>query len=129
MDHPLKPVIQRVRAVLLADPSIEEKVQYGTVTFSYVSDLCSFVQVKDKKQVSLMFNAAGRLVGEFPHLEGKSVKYMRFRDLADVDSRCPRAIVRVERTRVRRPPRRWKARLNVSRTSAAWPEGDARRGL
>lgn len=88
LDHPLKPVMQRVRAVLLADPSIEEKVQYGTVTFSYVSDLCSFVQVKDKKQVSLMFNAAGRLVGEFPHLEGKSVKYMRFRDLADVDSRA-----------------------------------------
>ncbi len=88
LDHPLKPVMERVRGVLMSSPGIEEKVQYGTVTFFHVSDLCSFVQVKDQKQVSLMFNAAGRLVGDFPSLDGKSVKYMRFRTVADVDGRA-----------------------------------------
>jgi len=88
LDHPLKDVMQRARAVLLSDALLAEKVQYGTVTFQYVSDLCSFVQVKDKKQVSLMFNAADRLFGDFPSLEGKSVKYLRFRSLADVDARA-----------------------------------------
>jgi hypothetical protein len=87
LDHPLKPVMQRVREILLgADPGISELVQYGTIQFVYVSVLCNFVQVKDVRQVSLMFNAAGRLKGDFPHLEGKSVKYMRFRDLAEVNA-------------------------------------------
>jgi Domain of unknown function (DU1801) len=87
LEHPLRPVMQLVRRALLANPAIEEKVQYGTVTFHYVSDLCSFVQVKDKKQVSLMFNAAGRLSGDFPGLTGKSVKYMRFHSEQEVDER------------------------------------------
>jgi hypothetical protein len=53
-----------------------------------VNVLCGFVQVKDTKQVSLMFNAAGRFKGSFPHLEGKSVKYLRFHDLAEVEARA-----------------------------------------
>src|SRR5216683_6417596 len=86
--HPLKPVMQRVREVLLqADQHISEVVQYGTVQFVYKSTLCSFVQVKNTRRVTLMFNAAGRLKGDFPHLEGKSVKYMRFTEMADVDER------------------------------------------
>jgi hypothetical protein len=85
LDHPLKPVMQRAREIILgADPDLTELVQYGTVQFVYVSPMCGFVQVKDRRQVSLMFNAAGRLKGEFPHLEGKSVKYLRFHDLAEV---------------------------------------------
>lgn len=89
LDHPLKPVMQRVREIVLgADPQMSEMVQYGTVQFVCVSGMCSFVQVKDTRRVSLMFNAAGRLAGEFPHLEGKSVKYMRFSDLAKVNARA-----------------------------------------
>jgi hypothetical protein len=89
LDHPLKPVIQRVREVLLgAHPELRAIVQYGTIQFVYGSPMCNFVQVRDTRQVSLMFNAAGRLTGEFPHLEGKSVKYMRFRNLAEVDARA-----------------------------------------
>src|SRR5437899_7119643 len=80
--------MQRVRDVILgADPRIAEQIRYGTVTFEYVNAMGSFVQVKDKNQVSLMFNAAGRLKGDFPHLEGKSVKYLRVKDMADVDAR------------------------------------------
>ena len=61
----------------------------------YKSSLCSFVQVKDRKRVTLMFNAAGRLKGEFPHLEGRAVKYMHFATLADANARADelRAIV------------------------------------
>ena len=42
----------------------------------------------NRRQVTLMFNAAGRLEGEFPHLEGNTVKYMRFTDLAAVEARA-----------------------------------------
>ena len=89
LDHPLKPVMQRVRDVLLdADQRLSEQVQYGTIQFTYQSGLCSFVQVRDKRRVTLMFNAAGRLQGTFPHLEGKSVKYLYFANDGDVDERA-----------------------------------------
>jgi hypothetical protein len=39
-------------------------------------------------RVTLMFNAAGRLQGDFPHLEGKSVKYMYFGNDGDVAERA-----------------------------------------
>ena len=88
LDHPLKPAMLRVReTILTADARMSEMVQYGTVHFVYGSPLCSFVQVKDHKRVSLMFNAAGRLKGDFPHLEGKSVRYMRFTSVAEADAR------------------------------------------
>jgi uncharacterized protein DUF1801 len=84
LEHPLKPVMQKVRKALTdADARLQEHVQYGTVQFSYKSGLCGFVQVKDPKRVTLMFNAANRLKGEFPHLQGKSVKYMYFTSDAD----------------------------------------------
>src|SRR5689334_15378031 len=88
LEHPLKPVMNNVRQVITAaDERLTEHVQYGTVQFSYKSGLCSFVQVKDPKRVTLMFNAAGRLKGDFPHLQGKSVKYMYFTSDADVAER------------------------------------------
>ena len=88
LQHPLKPVMLRVRETILgADERISELVKYGTVHFECRSGMASFVQTKDPSRVSLMFNAAGRLKGEFPHLEGKSVKYMRFADMSDVEAR------------------------------------------
>ena len=87
LDHPLKPAMQKVRELIVrADPRMSEIVQYGTVQFVCGSPMASFVQVKDHRQVSLMFNAAGRLKGDFPHLEGKSVKYLRFANGAEVDN-------------------------------------------
>jgi hypothetical protein len=89
LDHPLKSTMQRVRElVLAADPRMSEMVQYGTVQFVYGSPMANFVQVKDRKRVSLMFNAAGRLQGNFPHLEGKSIKYLRFGEPAEVEQRA-----------------------------------------
>jgi hypothetical protein len=87
LQHPLKPVMLRVRETILgADARIVELVKYGTIHFECRTGMASFVQVKDPRRVSLMFNAAGRLKGEFPHLEGKSVKYMRFADMSAVDA-------------------------------------------
>jgi hypothetical protein len=97
LDHPLRPLMERIRATLTsADDRLTEQVQYGTVQFGYQGTLCGFVQVHDRKRVSLMFNAAGRLTGEYPHLEGKSVKYLRFASDAHLDERGEelRAIVR-----------------------------------
>src|SRR5579859_2165986 len=89
LDHPLKSTMQRVREIILgADPRMTEIVKYGTVSFDCVNPMGSFVQVKDKRQVSLMFNAAGRLRGDFPHLEGKSVKYLRFKDESEANDRA-----------------------------------------
>jgi len=87
LEHPLKAVMERVREIILAaDPEMREVVLYGTVQFVYGSPMCNFVQVKDRRQVSLMFNAAGQLAGEFPHLEGAKVKYLRFKSLDDVEA-------------------------------------------
>lgn len=87
LDHPLKSTMQRVREIILgADPRMTELVRYGTVSFDCASPMASFVQVKDKRQVSLMFNAAGRLKGDFPHLVGKSVKYLRFKDESEANA-------------------------------------------
>jgi hypothetical protein len=89
LDHPLKSTMQRVREIIIgADPRITEQVKYGTVSFECANPMGSFVQVKDKRQVSLMFNAAGRLKGNFPHLEGKSVKYLRFKDESEANARA-----------------------------------------
>jgi hypothetical protein len=88
LQHPLKPVMLRVREIILrADGRMSELVKYGTVHFECTRGIASFVQVKDPRRVSLTFNAAAKLKGEFPHLEGKSVKYMRFSDMSDVDAR------------------------------------------
>ena len=90
--HPLKPAMQRIREIILsADARMTELVQYGTVQFVYVSGLCNFVQVKNKKQITVMFNVGGRIPGEFPHLEGPPnsyVRHMRFADQNDVDTRA-----------------------------------------
>jgi hypothetical protein len=89
LDHPFKSTMQRVREIILeADPRITELVKYGTVSFVCANPMGSFVQVKDIRQVSLMFNAAGRLKGDFPHLEGKSVKCLRFRDESEANARA-----------------------------------------
>ena len=92
LEHPLRPAMQRVREIILsADARMTELVQYGTVQFVHVSGLCNFVQVKNKKQITVMFNVGGRIPGEFPHLEGPPnsyVRHMRFADQKDVEARA-----------------------------------------
>jgi len=87
---PAEAALQRVRDVILrADPRVAESVKYGTVTFSYEGDLATFVQY-NKPTVNVMFNRGARIPGRFPHLEGSgpSARFMRFENLADVNTRA-----------------------------------------
>src|ERR1700736_1934661 len=87
---PTEPTIQRVREIILrADRRMTEFVKYGTLTFGYEGDFATFVQVSNKKHVSLMFNRGARIPGKFPHLEGSgpSARFMRFADPAEAHAR------------------------------------------
>src|SRR5260370_15803656 len=87
---PSDPTTRRVREIILrADRRMSEFVKYGTLTFGYEGDFATFVQVSDKKQVSLMFNRGARIPGKFAHLEGTgpSARFMRFTDPPEAQSR------------------------------------------
>jgi hypothetical protein len=64
-------------------------VKYGTLTFGYEGDFATFVQVSDKKQVSLMFNRGARIPGKLAHLEGTGprARFMRFAGPAEAQAR------------------------------------------
>ncbi len=87
---PAEPILRRVRDVILnADPRMTECPKYGSITFACGGDFAGFVQ-HNKKTVSLMFNRGGIIPGKFPHMEGsgRAVRFMRFADVAEVDSRA-----------------------------------------
>ena len=88
--------MQRIRAIILgADKRMTEYVKYGTVQFAFGGDFANFVKVNEPG-VNLMLMRGGRLSGSYPHLEGKTVKRMRFADLTEVNARAAelRAMVR-----------------------------------
>ena len=88
--HPLAAVMRRLRDVILgADPRMTEVVQYGTIQFMFEGAFANFVQVADKKRVSLMFNRGGSIPGSYAHLEGSgpNARFMRFADLKEVNAR------------------------------------------
>jgi hypothetical protein len=88
--EPPQEAMRRVREVILAaDRRITEYVKYGTVTFGFEGDMVTFVQA-NSRSVTLMFNRGARIQGTFPHLEGTgpSARFMRFKDLAEVDRRA-----------------------------------------
>jgi hypothetical protein len=87
---PTEATIRRVREIILrADRRMTEFVKYGTLTFGFDGDFATFVQVSNKKQVSLMFNRGARIPGKFAHLEGTgpSARFMRFADPAEAQAR------------------------------------------
>lgn len=87
---PAEKALRRVREIILgADSRMGEYVKYRTVQFGYRGDLASFVQY-DKPGVNLMFNRGARIPGKFPHLEGTgpTARFMRFKDVAEVDKRA-----------------------------------------
>ncbi|MDA0365162.1 MAG: DUF1801 domain-containing protein [Chloroflexi bacterium] len=86
---PLEPVTRRVREVILAaDSRMTEYVKNRTLTFGYEGDCAGFVQNRDKKRVSLMFNRGAHIPSAFPHLEGDgpTARFMHFPDVAAVDA-------------------------------------------
>ena len=62
-DNPMKPVVQRVREILLAaDKRLEEVVKWQSPTFVYKGNLASF-NPRSKKHASLMFHTGASRAG------------------------------------------------------------------
>ena len=88
-DNPMKPVVQRVREILLAaDKRMEEVIKWKSPTFVYKGNLASF-NPRSKKHASLMFHTGASIPGKFPHLEGggDTARYMTFTSLKDAEAR------------------------------------------
>lgn len=96
-DNPQRPVVEAVRAVLLAaDDRVGECIKWKSPTFTYRGNLASF-NPRSKKHASLMFHTGARIPGDHPILEGggDTARYVRFADLADVAAKADalRAVV------------------------------------
>ena len=88
-DNPMKPVVQRVREIIMAaDERMEESIKWQAPTFMYKGNLASFFP-KAKQHASLMFHTGAEIPGDFPHLEGEGDKArtMKFADLDEADAR------------------------------------------
>ena len=69
-DNPMKPVVQRIRElVLAADPRVEECIKWQAPTFTYRGNLASFYP-RSKQHASLMFHQGAKIPGDHPRLEG-----------------------------------------------------------
>lgn len=87
-DNPMKPVVQRVREILLAaDDRLEEVIKWQSPTFLYKGNLASF-NPKSKKHASLMFHIGAKIPGKFTHLEGSgdTARYMSIPSVKDAEA-------------------------------------------
>src|SRR5215472_11081800 len=87
-DNPMKPVVQRIRAIVLgADPRIEECIKWQAPTFRYRGNLASFFP-KSKQHASLMFHMGAYIPGDHPRLEGTgdAGRVMKIASIAEADS-------------------------------------------
>ena len=86
-DNPMKPVMQRVREIIMADSRMSETIKWKSPTFTYEGNLASF-NPRSKKHASLMFHTGAKIPGNHPRLEGggETARYMTFPDLAEADA-------------------------------------------
>jgi hypothetical protein len=87
-DNPMKPVVQRVREIILgADRRIEECIKWQAPTFTYRGNLASFYP-KSKAHASLMFHQGARIPGKHPRLEGTgdTSRVLKLGTVADADA-------------------------------------------
>ena len=87
-DNPMKPVVERIRAIVLAaDPRIDECIKWRAPTFMYRGNLASFFPMS-KQHASLMFHAGALIPGEHPLLEGggDTGRVMKIGSLAEAES-------------------------------------------
>jgi hypothetical protein len=97
-DNPMKPVLERTRAIILgADDRIGEVIKWSTPTFVYKGNLASF-QPRAKQFVSILFHEGASIPGDHPLLEGGGdhARYARIADEGEVEARRPEleAVVR-----------------------------------
>ncbi len=86
-DHPAKDAMLRLREIILGEERITEAIKWKSPTFMYEGNMASF-NPRTKAHVSLMFHTGASIPGDHPRLEGggETARYMRFGDLADVES-------------------------------------------
>ena len=86
-EHPAKEAMQQVRAIVLSDVRMTETIKWKSPTFMYQGNMASF-NPRTKSHVSLMFHTGASIPGDHPRLEGggETARYMKFVDLADVES-------------------------------------------
>lgn len=86
-EHPAKDAMLRVRDIILDDQRMTETIKWKSPTFMYEGNMASF-NPRTKSHVSLMFHTGASIPGDHPRLEGggDTARYMKFDDLADVES-------------------------------------------
>ena len=86
-EHPAKDAMLRVREIILGDQRMTETIKWKSPTFMYEGNMASF-NPRTKAHVSLMFHTGASIPGDHPRLEGggDTARYMRFSDLAEVES-------------------------------------------
>lgn len=86
-EHPAKDVMLLVRDIILSDDRMTETIKWKSPTFMYQGNMASF-NPRTKAHVSLMFHTGASIPGDHPRLEGggDTARYMKFTDLADVES-------------------------------------------
>ena len=87
---PAEAAMRRVREIILgADKRMREYVKYGSVQFACgaTGDFAAFVKSREPS-VNLMLMRGGQLNGKYAHLEGATVKRMRFADVKQVNARA-----------------------------------------
>ncbi len=97
-DNPLKPLVMRVREIMLsADSRIGEVIKWSTPTFVYEGNLASF-QPRAKQFVSLLWHQGATIPGAHPILEGggDTARYTRLTDADAIEAARPEleAVVR-----------------------------------
>jgi hypothetical protein len=85
-DNPMRPVLQRVREILLSDPRITESIKWKTPTFQYRGNLASF-NPRSKAHASLLFHTGASIPGDHPRLVGGGdvARYMTFDSVEDAE--------------------------------------------
>jgi hypothetical protein len=87
--HPLEPALRRGANIVLGDPRMKSYVKYGNLHFGYVGDMASFVQIANKKLLTLMFHRGAKL-GDSPSFtgDGHSARFITFTSVAEVNARA-----------------------------------------
>jgi hypothetical protein len=86
-EHRARDAMLRVRQIILEDDRMTEAIKWKSPTFMYGGNMASF-NPRTKAHVSLMFHTGASIPGEHPRLEGggETARYMKFADLAAVES-------------------------------------------
>lgn len=86
-DNPMKPVVQRVREIIMADDRMSETIKWKAPTFVYEGNMASF-NPRAKAHASLLFHTGASIPGDHPRLTGggDTARYMTFADLDEVEA-------------------------------------------